>query len=71
MSSLMKKYVLWKGFYHDFSTKKASASGAWPQTKGLCSPGPRRGRGGTAPWTTKVPLPPLTIYPGAAPGYII
>ena len=44
MSSLTKKYVLWKGFYHDFSTKKASASGAWPQTKGLCPLDPHRGR---------------------------
>ena len=33
LSFLMRKYVLWKGFYHDFSTKKASASGGfapWP-----------------------------------------
>ena len=27
LSSLTRKYVLWKGFYHDFSTKKASAPG--------------------------------------------
>ena len=26
LSSLTRKYVLWKGFYHDFSTNKASAS---------------------------------------------
>ena len=24
LSSLTSKYVLWKGFYHDFSTKKAA-----------------------------------------------
>ena len=50
LSSLMRKYVLLEGFYHDFGTKKASASG------------------GSAPWTPEVPLPPLTIYPGAAQG---
>ena len=27
LSSLTRKYMLWKGFYHDFSIKKASASG--------------------------------------------
>ena len=51
--------MLWKGFYHDFSTKKASASGGFAP-----SPPPR----GSAPWTPEVPSPPLTIYPGAAPG---
>ena len=46
-----------RGFPHDFSTKKASASGALPPdpTKGLC------------PWTSEVPSPPLTIYPGVTP----
>ena len=34
LSSLTRKYVIGKGFYHDFSTKKASASGGLP-------PGPR------------------------------
>ena len=29
LSSLTRKYVLWKGFYHDFSTQKASASGSF------------------------------------------
>ena len=29
LSSLMRKYVLWKGFYHDFSTKNASALGGF------------------------------------------
>ena len=29
LSSLTRKYVLWKGFYHNFSTKKASASGGF------------------------------------------
>ena len=58
LSSLTRKYVLWKGFYHDISTKKASASGdlaPWPSPRG------------SAPWTPKAPLPPLMIYPGAAP----
>ena len=58
LSSLTRKYVLWKGFYHDFSTKKASASGGfapWPPPRGF------------APWTPEVPSPSLTIYPGAAP----
>ena len=35
LSFLTRKYVLWKGFYHDFSPKEASASGALP-------PGPPR-----------------------------
>ena len=45
LSSLTSKYMLWKGFYHDFSTKKASASGGFPltPTKGLCPLHPRRG----------------------------
>ena len=35
LSSLLRKYMLWKGFYHDFSTKKASASGGFaPQPWG-------------------------------------
>ena len=70
LSSLMRKYVLWKGFYHNFSTKKGfSFRELRPltPTKGLCPLDPRRG---TAPWTPKVPSPPpLTIYPGAAPAY--
>ena len=60
LSSLTRKYVLWKGFYHDFSTKKASAS-----QKGF-QPQPR----GSAPWTPEVPSLPLKIYPGADPAYI-
>ena len=58
LSSLIRKYMLWEGFYHDFSTKKVSASGGfapWPPPRG------------SAPWTPEVTLPPLTIYPGAAP----
>ena len=49
MSSLTRKYVLWKGFYHDFSTKKASASGGfapWPPPRG------------SAPWTPGFLRPP-------------
>ena len=58
LSSLIRKYMLWEGFYHDFSTKKVSASGGfapWPPP------------GGAAPWTPEVTSPPLTIHPGAAP----
>ena len=37
--------MLWKGFYHDFSTKKASASGASPPDphQGALPPGPLPG----------------------------
>ena len=52
LSSLTRKYVLWKGFYHDFSTKKASASGGfapWPPPRG------------SAPWTPEVPSPPKDL----------
>ena len=42
LSSLTRKYVLWKGFYHNFSSKKASASG------GFAPWSPPRG---SAPWT--------------------
>ena len=58
LSSLRKKYMLWEGFYKDFSTKKMSASGDFPPptpTKRLC------------PLDPKVPLLPLTIYPDAIP----
>ena len=56
--SLTSNNMLWKGFYHDFSTNKASASGASPSDphQGALPPGPPR-----------IPCPPLTIYPGAAP----
>ena len=37
MSSLPSKYVLWKGLYHDFSTKKGSSF------KGASSPDPHQG----------------------------
>ena len=67
LTSLIRKNMLWEGFYHDFSTKKASASGGfapWPPPRGsnLWTP-----PGGAAPWTPEVTSPPLTIYPGAAP----
>ena len=60
LSSLIRKYMLWEGFYHDFSTKQVSASGGsapWPPPRG------------SAPWTPEVTSPPRTIYPGAAPVY--
>ena len=67
LSSLTRKYVLWKGFYHNFSTKKASASGDYAPdpTKGLCPLDPRRGR---CPLDPRGSFAPLTIYPDAAPG---
>ena len=48
--------MLWEGSCHDFSTKKASASGAFAPDphQGALPPGPR------------VTLAPLTIYPGPA-----
>ena len=58
LSSLTRKYVLWKGFYHDFSTKKASASGGEP-CRGRC------------PLDPQGSFAPLTIYLGAAPAKII
>ena len=57
LSSLLRKYMFWKSFYHNFSTKKASASGdlvPWPHQ-------------GALPLDPQVPSTPLTIYPGATP----
>ena len=53
--------MLWKGFYHDFSTKEASASGGE-----LCPPASPLGALPPAPLRF---LRPLTIYPGGAPAY--
>ena len=68
LSSLTRKwYMLWEGFYHDFSTKKVSASGGfapWPP-QGALPPGPPAG--GAAPSTPEATPLPLTIYPGATP----
>ena len=47
LSSLIRKYMLWEGFYHDFSTKKVSASGGfapWPPPRGSAPWTPTRGR---------------------------
>ena len=47
LSSLIRKYMLWEGFYHDFNTKKVSASGGLcplTPTKGLHPLDPRWGR---------------------------
>ena len=47
LTSLIRKYMLWEGFYHDFSTKKASASGGfapWPPPTGSAPWTPARGR---------------------------
>ena len=66
LSSLIRNYMLWEGFYHDFRTKKVSASGSPPDPhQGDPPPGPPPG--GAAPWTPVVTLPPLTTYPGATP----
>ena len=64
LSSLIRKYMLWEGFYHDFSTKKVSAFAPWPPPRGS-PPGPPPG--GAAPWTPELTSPPLKVYPGAAP----
>ena len=61
VSSLTRKYVLWKGFYHDFSTKKASASPDPHQ--GALSLDPRQWR---CPLDSRGSFAPLPIYPGAA-----
>ena len=70
LSSLTRKYVLWKGFYHDFSTiKKASASGGLcplTPTKGLCPLDSRQGVLPPGPPRFICPTPPR-IYPGTAP----
>ena len=47
LTSLIRKYMLWEGFYHNFSTKKASASGGftpWPPPRGSAPCTPSRGR---------------------------
>ena len=46
LSSLIRKYMLWEGLYHDFITTKVSASGGftpWTPTKGLRPLDPRQG----------------------------
>ena len=46
LSSLIRNYMLWEGFYHDFSTKKVSASGGfapWPPPRGSAPWTPARG----------------------------
>ena len=47
LSSLTRKYVLWKFFYHDFITKNASASGGFALPpdphQGALPPGPPPG----------------------------
>ena len=39
--SLTRKYILWEGFYHDFSTKKASVSGDFASGVARAYPGGR------------------------------
>ena len=72
LSSLTRKYVLWKGFYHNFSTKKASASrGFAPDPhQGALPPGP--------PWFLRpslrftLALPLLRLYADAwYSGYLV
>ena len=65
LTSLIRKYMLWEGFYHDFSTKKRVSWSGGEAHQGAPPPGPPPG--GAAPWTPEVTSPPLTIYPGAAP----
>ena len=61
--------MLWEGFYHNFSTKKVSASGGFAPDLHQGAPPPGPLPGGAAPWTPEVTSPPLTIYPGAAHGH--
>ena len=58
LSSLTRKYVLWKGFYHDFITKKASRGFASPPdpTKGLFPLDPPLGA--LPPGPPRFPCPP-------------
>ena len=65
LSSLIRKYMLWEGFYYDFSTKKVSASGGfdpWPPPRGSATLDPRQGtllpepRGNFAP-SNNLPWP--------------
>ena len=58
LSSLTRKYILWEGFYHDFSTKKASTSG------GFAPWHPQRG---SAPWTSAMGCCPLDPQGNFAP----
>ena len=67
LSSLIRKYMLWDGSYHDLALNRCQLKGASPPDphQGALPPGPPPG--GAAPWTPEVTSPPLTIYPGAAP----
>ena len=58
-----EEILLWKGFYQ-LSIKKASFRGLFPLTPTKCSLDPHRGH---CPVDPQGSLPPLTIYPGAAP----
>ena len=74
LSSSTRKYMLWKGFYQDFSSKKASTSrgfATWPPspTKGLHPWTPARGlysimnpRGNFAHSKRFTLAPPLEYY---------
>ena len=71
LSSLTRKYVIWKGFYHNFSAKKASASGGFAPTKGLCPLDPRGSFAlpNDLPWRhpcahTHMPMPTYHAYVG-------
>ena len=67
LTSLTRKFVLWKGFYHDFSPKKAfSFRGLRPlsPTKGLCPLDPHCGR---YPLDPRGSFAAPKIYLGAAP----
>lgn len=44
LSSLTRKYMLWEGFYHDFSTKRRRLYEPSP-------PGSHQGAGSGCPWT--------------------
>ena len=46
------------------------SQGASPPDPHQGAPPPGPPPGGAAPWTPEITSPPLTIYPGAAPGYV-
>ena len=67
VSSLTRKCVFWKGFYHDFALKRLQLQGASPPDphQGALPSGPLLGV--LPPGPPRFLRPPPTIYPGAAP----
>ena len=55
----------WKGTILALKRRQLQEASPPDPHQGALPPGPRWGR---CPWTPEVASPPLTIYPGAAPG---